>query len=122
MTFDEVREIVLALPGTAESDGYSTPALTVAGKLLARMKEDDDTMVLLGVDHNARAALMEQDPEVFFVTEHYEAYPNVLVWLPRATRKQVEALLVLSWRTVAPPALVKEFDERPPAAPSPARS
>ena len=112
MTFDDVRALALQWPGVEDADSYSTPALKVGGKLLARLKEDGDTLVLLGVDFNEREMLMASDPDVYFITEHYADYPDVLVWLPSAKKQHVESLLLRRWRAVAPKGLVQQFDAR----------
>lgn len=46
MTFDEVRQIVLAWRGVEEGTSYGTPALKVRRKMLARLREDGDTLVV----------------------------------------------------------------------------
>ena len=49
MTFDDVRAIALAWPEVQDGTSYGTAALKVRKKLLARIKEDDDSLVVLGV-------------------------------------------------------------------------
>ncbi|MSP20949.1 MAG: MmcQ/YjbR family DNA-binding protein [Alphaproteobacteria bacterium] len=110
MTFDDVRAIVSRWPGVEDSTSYGTPALKVKGKLIARLKEDGDTLVALGVDFNEREALLEAQARVFYITDHYRDYPAVLVRLSKAKRAQVEALPLRRWRAVAPKKLVKEFE------------
>ena len=49
MTFDEVRKIALAWPEVEDGTSYGTAALKVRKKLLARLREDGDSLVMLGV-------------------------------------------------------------------------
>jgi hypothetical protein len=46
LSFEDVRQMGLALPGVEEGTSYGTPALKVGKKLLARLKEDGETLVL----------------------------------------------------------------------------
>ncbi len=54
MTFDDVRKIALAWPEVEDGTSYGTPALKVRKKLLARMWEDMETLVMLGVPQDER--------------------------------------------------------------------
>lgn len=58
---------------------------------------------------NDRDELLGPDREdVFFVTEHCRKYPYVLVRLDKIKKKDLKALLLKSWKEVAPPRLLKE--------------
>jgi hypothetical protein len=99
--FDDARTIALALDGVTEGTSYGTPALKVGGKLLARLREDGETLVV-PMDLDAREVLLRSDPETFYITDHYAPHPWVLVRLPRVARGTLAALLEEAWRTVAP--------------------
>lgn len=115
MTYDELRALALAWPGVEDGTSYGTPALKVRGKLLARLWEDGDTLVVTGVDSDERALLMETSPEIYHLTDHYRGWPTVLVRLSAVTdavtRDQVASLLSRHWRAVAPKGLVRQLDE-----------
>lgn len=107
MTWDEVVALGLVLPGVEVSTSYRTPALKVAGKLIARLWEDGETLVLVRIGFDQRELLMEMAPEVFFLTDHYRDYPSVLARLPRAQPGAVKGLIEQIWSEVAPRRLVK---------------
>jgi hypothetical protein len=107
VTWDEVVALGLALPGVEVSTSYRTPALKVGGKLMARLKEDGQTLVLVRIGFDQRELLMEVEPAVFFLTPHYQDYPSVLARLPDAAPSMLEGLLEQIWREVAPRKLVK---------------
>ena len=46
MTYDDLKREAMALPEVEESSSYGTPALKVRGKLMVRLKEDLETIVL----------------------------------------------------------------------------
>jgi len=110
MTFDDVRRIALAWPEVEDGTSYGTPALKVRKKLLARLKEDNDSLVMLGVPQDERDMLVESRPTVFYFTDHYRDYPTVLVRLSKATRDVVEPLLLRRWRELASKAALKKFE------------
>ena|SRR5579864_7006130 len=110
MTFDDVRNIALAWPEVEDGSSYGTPALKVRKKMLVRLKEDGDSLVVPGVPHDERAMLIESRPKIFYFTDHYRDYPIVLIRLSKATRGIVEPLLRRRWRDLASKAAVKKFD------------
>jgi hypothetical protein len=101
LTFAEARALASALPGVEDGTSYGTPALKVAGKLMARLREDGETLVVR-VEADARELLLQADPETFFITDHYAGHPWVLVRLPRVERAALAALLEEAWQLVAP--------------------
>lgn len=107
MTFDDVRKIALGWPEVEDGTSYGTPALKVRKKLLARLKEDRESLVMPGVPHDERDMLVERAPELFYFTDHYRDYPMVLIRLSRAVRGDVEPLLRRHWRRLASKAAVK---------------
>ena len=110
VTFDDVRKIALAWPEVEDGTSYGTAALKVRKKLLARLKEDGDSLVVLGVPLDERDMLVESQPKLFYFTDHYKDYPMVLVRLSKAKRASVEPLLRRRWRELASKAAVRDFD------------
>ena len=108
-SFDTVRKLARSLPGVDESGVGEGRALKVRGKLLAWMREDPKVLAVKVSPVN-REYLLEAEPEVFFVTEHYRNYPIVLVRLPRIERARLAEVLEEAWRLVAPPRLRAEYD------------
>ena len=101
VTFDDVRKITLAWPEVEDGTSYGTPALKVRKKMLVRLKEDGDSLVMPGVPIDERSMLVESEPRVFYFTDHYKDYPMVLIRLSKAKRATVEPLLRRQWRVLA---------------------
>jgi hypothetical protein len=101
VTYDQIREIALQLPGVEEGTSYRTRALRVKGKLMVRLKEDGQSVVFL-VGFDERDLLMQTKPKVFYITDHYLGYPAVLLRLAAASRKEAADIIEMSWRFVAP--------------------
>ena len=60
MTFDDIRKIALAWPEVEDGTSYGTPALKVRKKMLARLREDHDSLVVPGVALDEREMLIER--------------------------------------------------------------
>ena len=101
MTFDDIRKIALAWPEVEDGTSYGTSALKVRKKMLVRLKEDGDSLVMPGVPQDEREMLIESQPKIFYFTDHYRDYPMVLIRLSKAKRAIVEPLLRRHWRTLA---------------------
>lgn len=109
ITFDTVRQLALALPKVEEGTSYGTPAFKVRGKLIARLKEDGESLVVK-IDFLRRDILMNAEPETFYITEHYRNYPSVLVRLSSVRVDVLRDLLEQAWRLEAPKRLIQAFD------------
>lgn len=103
VTFDTVREIGLALPDVEDSTMYGKLALKVRGKLLtcvAIHKSAEPGTLAVRIDLEQRAGLLEEAPEIYYVTDHYRPYPMVLVRLPQIPADQLRDLLGVAWKFV----------------------
>jgi hypothetical protein len=107
-----VLEVARRLPEVEEGTSYGTPALRVGGRFFARLREDGETLVVK-MNIFERQYLMDADPEVFFITDHYRDYPSVLVRLPLVQPAQLAERLEDAWRIAAPKRLAAAFDARP---------
>ncbi|GLQ57481.1 hypothetical protein GCM10010862_47400 [Devosia nitrariae] len=88
------------LPEVTRSTSYGTPSLKVKDKSFVRLK-DADTLVLL-CPLEQKALLMEMSPHIYFETDHYVAWPAVLVRLSAIDDEELSLRLENSWRFKAP--------------------
>lgn len=109
VTYETVREIALALPGVEDGISYGTPALKVHGRFLARLREDGGSLAVR-VEFPVREALMQEEPAMFYITEHYLNYPALLVRLSKVDPGKLRQILEHAWRAVAPKRLIRVFD------------
>jgi hypothetical protein len=108
MTWEDVVAIGLELPEVEVGSAYGTPALRVRGAFMCRLREDGETLAIR-CDLDERPFLIEANPGVLFVTPHYEAWPMVLVALPKAGRQLVRELVEDAWVERAPKRLVAAY-------------
>jgi hypothetical protein len=109
MTFADVGVLARELPGVEPSTSYGTPSLKVRSRMLVRLKEDGESMVMR-VSFVVRDHLLATAPATFYVTDHYRDYPAVLVRLGVADPAVIRQLLEDAWREAAPKRLVQEYD------------
>jgi hypothetical protein len=77
--FAPVRRAAAGLEGVAAGTWYGTPALLARGKGFARLKDAETLVVRCPIE--VKELLIEQDPEVYFETDHYRGHPLVLIRL-----------------------------------------
>ena len=111
VTFDTVREMGLALPDVQDGTTRGKFALKVRGKLLACVamnKSAEPGSLMVRIDSDQRAGLLEEAPETYYITEHYRPYPAVLVRLSRVQPDQLRDLLGASRRFVTAESVKKK--------------
>jgi hypothetical protein len=102
-------------PGVEESTAYGTPALKVQGKLISRWRTEAEGALALWCDFVDREMLLQADPQVFFLTDHYRNYPMVLVRLDKVRSAALADLIERAWRMRAGKSLLARFDKTHPA-------
>jgi hypothetical protein len=112
ITWDTVRELVLDLPGSVEGTSYGTLAFKVGGKMFVRFHQGGDSIVVR-IEMADRAMRIQADPNAFYITDHYVAYPGMLVRLSAVRRDDLADLLEESWRLTAPTRLHGSRKGRP---------
>lgn len=96
LDFDVARSIGTQLPDVKGTAGKLGMALKIKGRILAcqaihRTAEPNSLMISIGSDR--RDELIEEDPDAFYLTRHYEPYPVVLARLAEISRARLSALL-----------------------------
>jgi hypothetical protein len=103
VTFDTVRKIGLAMPEVEESTAYGSPALKVKGRMFACIainKAAEPDSLVVRVPFARRDEMIAAEPSVYYLKDHYEPYPAVLVRLSRIHPDALKDLLHLSVRFV----------------------
>src|SRR5690242_11032426 len=100
--FEAVRNVGLTLPVVEAATKYDgSPVLKLHGAFLAGIAthssaEPETLVVRCGLED--RAWLLEEAPDIYYVTEYYQKYPVVLARLPQIPRDALRDLLTISWR------------------------
>jgi hypothetical protein len=122
-TWDDVASIVGELQLTDERSPHEW---RVGKKLIAwerpLRKSDREALAALGIeppegdilgvrvaDEGVKFALIDDEPDLYFTTSHFDGYPAVLVKLAKIDELGLRELIVEAWLTQAPKRLVQEF-------------
>lgn len=111
VTYAQVLEWVLALPGTQEVmvEEWGHPTLRVNNKMFAAGAPDSPSMSLKASKED-QAELIASAPDVYSVAAYTGRYGWVRVELTKVDAGELRELLVEAWRRTAPKKLVKEYD------------
>jgi predicted DNA-binding protein (MmcQ/YjbR family) len=111
-----VRDICLALPGTAEQafGGHTAPSFRVGGKLFV-MTNEDLSAITFKAGPGVQEALVAGDPERFFVPRYVGHKGWVGARLGAGQDwQEIAELIEDSFRLIAPRRLVAELGDRSP--------
>jgi hypothetical protein len=102
-TFETVRSLAAQLPGVEEGTAWGVPAIKLRGRLLACMashKSAEPNTLVVRVSTDQRDAMIADDPDTYYLKDHYVGHPCVLVRLARIRRDALRDLLHAGWRFV----------------------
>jgi len=102
--FAPVAAIGRTLPDVEETTTWGTPALKVGGTMFvciaSHKSAEPDTLVVM-MDTADRDALIAEDPDTYYLKEHYVGYPCVLVRLSRVHADALRDLVTGAYRYVS---------------------
>ena len=122
MTEAQLRRILPEYPGVSEAPSYGTPGWRVRKKLLARIHQSEPAVVLHVGSIDAQETLIAAEPEMFYVTDHYEGHPWVLARLSKLRAPRLREIAEAAWRRAASRKQIAELDEGTGASRSAPRS
>jgi hypothetical protein len=108
--YERYLKIALALPGAEAVTSYGTPGVKIKGKILSRWRTEAEGALAIRCDFLDRQILLQIQPDVFFLTDHYLNYPMILVRLNKVSKDVLTDVTERAWRLVAPAKLVKKHD------------
>lgn len=103
VNFEVVRALGREFSDLQESTMYCSPALKLGKRLVACLaihRSAEPGSLVVRTDFEQRAALLIDDPETYYITDHYVKHPVVLVRLARVQHDQLRDLLAAGRRCV----------------------
>jgi hypothetical protein len=103
-SFKTVESIGRALPDVELTTTWGQPALKVRGKMfacIASNKAAEPNTLVVMMDFADRDALIEDDPDTYYLKDHYLNYPCVLVRLSRVHPDALRDLIAGAHRFVS---------------------
>ena len=115
-TFKTVEAIGRTLPDVEVTTTWGKPALKVKGKMfvcIASHKSAEPNTLVVMMDFADRDALLEDDPDTYYLKEHYVNYPCVLVRLSHIHPDALRDLVIGAHRFVSAKARRKPAADQP---------
>ena len=103
-SFKLVEAAGRSLPDVEVTATWGQPALKVNGSMfvcIASHKSAEPGTLVVMMDFADRDALIEEDPDTYYLKEHYVGYPCVLVRLSRVPPDALRDLLIGAHRYVS---------------------
>jgi len=103
-TFKTVASIGRTLPDVEVTTTYGKPALKVRGRMfvcIASHKSAEPNTLVVMMDFAGRDALIADDPDTYYLKDHYVNYPCVLVRLSRVQADALRDLVIGAHRFVS---------------------
>ena len=86
-------KIALAIPGTKEVLWFRKPAVFLHDQFLTKVHDKEEAMTLRVSSMEMRDMMLEVEPELFYITDHYRNFPFVLARLSALTPKTLKEIL-----------------------------
>ncbi len=106
----QFKKIARAFPGANEKPSYGKPSIFILKKFFTRLRAEDNSLVLFVGSVDERDMLLEAEPAVFHVTDHYKDYPIVLARSDKIDAARLQAMLERRWREIYPRKLLKALE------------
>ena len=86
-------KIALAIPGSKEVLWFRKPAVFLHDQFLTKVHDKEEAMTLRVSSMEMRDMMLEVEPELFYITDHYRNFPFVLARLSALTPKTLKEIL-----------------------------
>jgi hypothetical protein len=96
-TWDDVIAVGQELPGVEVGRSWGRPALKLRGKHLCSLRSDPDALVVPVAHEGEKLALLQEQPDVYFTTPHYDGSAYVLVRLDLVEPAELRELIEDAW-------------------------
>jgi len=110
-SFTAVESIGRTLPDVEVTTTWGQPTLKVGGKMfvcIASHKSAEPNTLVVMMDFADRDALIEDDPDTYYLKDHYLNYPCVLVRLSRIHPDALRDLVIGAHRFISAKARKKK--------------
>jgi len=90
----EARKIMLSIPGTDERLWFNQPSVFIRDRFLAKTHHKEDAVTLQVGSMEMRDMMLEAEPGLFYITDHYRKFPFVLIRLSALTKAVLKDMLM----------------------------
>src|SRR5580704_15302095 len=94
LTRSEAWKIILAVPGAENRLWFNQPSGFLHDRFLAKVHHKEEAVTLQVGSMEMRDMMLEAEPKLFYITDHYRNFPFVLIRLKALTPKTLKEILV----------------------------
>ena len=120
LTRSEAWKIILAVPGAENRLWFNQPSGFLHDRFLAKVHHKEEAVTLQVGSMEMRDMMLEAEPKLFYITDHYRNFPFVLIRLKTLTAKVLKEILAGRAAQLAempPPKRPKKSVKKKTAAP-----
>jgi hypothetical protein len=118
LTREQAWKIILAVPGAENRLWFRQPSGFLHDRFLAKVHHKEEAVTLQVASMEMRDMMLEAEPELFYITDHYRNFPFVLIRLKALTTKLLREILAGRARQLAqmpPPKRAAKKSSKKPA-------
>jgi len=86
-------KIALGLPGAEERPWFNKPCAFIHDRFLTRVHDKEEAVVLQVGSMEMRDMMLEAEPQLFYITDHYRNFPFLLARLSGLTKASFKQML-----------------------------
>jgi hypothetical protein len=86
-------KIALAFPGSEEVLWFNKPAVFLHGQFLTKVHDKEEAMTFRVSSMEMRDMMLEAEPKLFYITDHYRNFPFILARLSALTPTVLKELI-----------------------------
>jgi hypothetical protein len=100
LTKIEARKVMLEIKGMSEGKYFGKPAIFLGEDFVGRVHDKEDAVALRISTIEMRDVMLEAEPKLFYITEHYRAWPMLLARISVLTAKSLKELVAARVREI----------------------
>jgi hypothetical protein len=112
INLETIREIALTFPGVEEGEIFGSSVFRVKkGMLACAAGHEKGDIYALKVGTMEAEFLIEAEPELYYLTDHYRSWGGVLIRMSEISPKTFQHVFEKAWRRLAAKRDIKLYDE-----------
>ena len=89
----QAHKLMLAIPGTDERLWFNEPSVFIHDRFLAKVHKTEEAVTLQVGSMEMRDMMLEAEPKLFYITDHYRKFPFVLIRLKALSARTLKEIL-----------------------------
>ncbi len=93
LTRAQARKAMLSVEGTLEGPYFGRPSVFYGEAFVGRVHDKEDAIALRVGSIEMRDVMLEAEPKLFYITDHYKPWPMLLARLSMLDAKTLKGLV-----------------------------